>query len=297
MSGEPTSGQDYGRREHGQEVVPSRSSLHSGEYLRLSREIRSKAALPSVPRRSTEPLSNRKVVTSRGALLTGGAASFPDAARIVAGKREQLRAPKDVQERLTRAGGRNFFGGPNFKLTWGWEPNEFIYNLREGFYELRPRYIRNQDRWRIEKWFGPDYYGTPRTWDYFYTQVIDGHKINLLGPFPTFGAYEQFCTLETPHQPSKEDCKWKEDRDCPCGGASYVSLTPSMIDEMVGLVERSRDVNIWERKRINEEAAIDKGYDQFADDIIEDALPAFPDVTWTALGNKWKGSYGTSRTS
>lgn len=188
--------------------------------------------------------------------------------RFRLGKREQLRVPKDVQERLTRAGGKNLFGKPNFRLVWGWDPIEWRYSMRNWCYELQPRYLAKPNRWYLEKWFPPDHYGDPDTWRYFFTENINGREIDVCGPFPTFGGYEQLATLETP-------------------AGEFVNLTPTMIDEVVRLVERSRDINAWERRRrvIDQIENQDSGTEQKIKEICDDAIPAFEGKAHVALDN------------
>ncbi len=87
--------------------------------------------------------------------------------------RETRPAPVDVQRRITRAGGTNPYGEPNFRVIWGQNRLDF--------------YWRNPNRWHLEKWLAPEQCGNPRTWP------------EELGPFPARGEYEHCYTLEGPN--------------------------------------------------------------------------------------------------
>src|ERR1041385_8485140 len=103
--------------------------------------------------------------------------------------REQHETPAWVQERLTRAGGLNRLGEPNFRVVWGWnrlspiggkwDVSDENGNWRGEVFELReePRYLAFDekgdltfDRWFLEKWFPPETYGSPSQW---YSQTLE----------------------------------------------------------------------------------------------------------------------------
>lgn len=200
------------------------------------------------------------------------------------GAREQLRPPKELQERLTRAGGLNRFGKPNFVLRWGWEPTNYVYSRRARCYEMRPRYAR-RNRWYVEQWFPPEFYGTPRTWRRTFTENIDGREIDTLGPFPTFGAYEQLLTIATPHSP---ECLTPREYECACGGSWFTNLTPSMVDALVDRVRASRHVNAWDRKYSHQRTVEkqEQDFDNLAEDMIRDKQPVFDLSPTVFLGHK-----------
>ena len=123
--------------------------------------------------------------------------------------RETHEAPASFQDRITRAGGANRYGEPNFRVVWGgsrlaWIGGRFTDRdasgnaLRETF-ELRrePKYVPF-DRWHIERWMPPESYGSPAAW---YAQTVEcegSARVPALGPYPTRGDYEHCFTLQTP---------------------------------------------------------------------------------------------------
>lgn len=209
------------------------------------------------------------------------------------GRRSQREAPKEVQDRLTKAGGLNRFGGPNFRLIWGWANTNTVYNRHTREYERRPRYmLKKRDRWFLEKWFAPEFYGTPRMWRRQFTENIDGRAVDLLGPFPERGEYEQLLTIETWHKP---ECPTQDKTDCECGGMSYLDLSLSVVDEIVKRAEAARDENAWARKYRHEEAneRRNKNWEDLADDTIKDLQRSYLVSPTVFLGhrNVLKGKY------
>ena len=200
------------------------------------------------------------------------------------GAREQLRPPKEVQDYLTRAGGLNRFGKPNLILRWGWEPTNFVWSVRARNYERRPRYTK-RDRWYVEQWFAPENYGTPRTWRYFFTENIYGREVDTLGPFPTFGEYEQLLMLQTPHL---EECPRKREQECLCGGGRYQAPTVALMEALVSRLHRMRDVSKWDRKyrHSDELAKEERDFDNYAEDMIRDSQPVFELSPTVFLGHK-----------
>jgi hypothetical protein len=68
--------------------------------------------------------------------------------------RETKEAPPEIQARIARAGGRSFYGEPNFRIVWG-------RNIRAG--ELDGPYpLAAPDHWYIERWIPPEVSQVPR---------------------------------------------------------------------------------------------------------------------------------------
>lgn len=84
-------------------------------------------------------------------------------------KREQYKCPPEFQERLTRVGGINRYGEPNFIIVWGqswtvrrggtWEQDDGTYfrGYRDVLEDGRPC-------WILKKWNAPELYGSPMLW-------------------------------------------------------------------------------------------------------------------------------------
>ena len=183
--------------------------------------------------------------------------------------RETHDTPPQVAARLAHAGGFNRYGEPNYRAIWGWNCLAWIGGkftdrdergdlLRE-VVELRrePKYPA-VNRWHIERWMPPESYGSPRQW---YAQSIErenGISIPALGPYPSRGDYEHCFTLEDPQ-----------------GG--FLQLTTAAAEHIAHAIEYARkSPRPAGKRRLNdrqqrEEAA----YDQWAYDVLDDAVPAF----------------------
>jgi hypothetical protein len=122
--------------------------------------------------------------------------------------RERHEAPREVERRLRLAGGINRYGEAMYRAVWGWSRLGWIGGkwtdhdddgsvLRE-VVELRlvPKYIPH-DRWHIERWMPPEFYGSPDQWRALTSETEDGIRIPALGPYPARGDYEHCFTLQT----------------------------------------------------------------------------------------------------
>lgn len=184
--------------------------------------------------------------------------------------RELHDPPPEVQERLAVAGGRNRFGEVNYRAVWGWNRLAWIGGkfeerdpasgalLRE-VVELReePKYAQ-LNRWHIERWVPPEVYGSPRAWYSQTLEATEGRSVPALGPYPSRGEYEHCFTLEGSRR-------------------EFVQLTPTVAEYIARAIEWSRV-----QPRLSRRAAIEnrtrreeRGYDAWAWDILDDAVPAF----------------------
>ena len=183
--------------------------------------------------------------------------------------RETHDTPETVAHRLARAGGINRFGEANYRAVWGWNRLAWIGGKFEDRDEhgalLRERIeVRKEpkypavNRWHIERWLPPETYGSPRTW---YAQTIErenGVSIPALGPYPSRGEYEHCFTLESPR-------------------GEFVQLTPTIAEHIARAIEWSRGNPLAKsRSRLYErEQRAERNYDQWAFDVMDDAVPAF----------------------
>ena len=183
--------------------------------------------------------------------------------------RETHETPETVTHHLLRAGGMNRLGEPNYRAVWGWNRLAWIGGkfedrdehgalLRERV-ELReePKYP-TVNRWHIERWLPPEAYGSPRQW---YAQTMErenGVSIPALGPYPSRGDYEHCFTLE--------------DRR-----GEFLQLTPTVAEHIARAIECSRHApRSSSRARLYErERRADRHYEQWAYDVLDDAVPAF----------------------
>ena len=128
--------------------------------------------------------------------------------------RETHDTPAAIAERITRAGGTNRYGEPNFRVVWGgarltwiggrWTDRDAHGNTTREAIELRrvPKYLP-VDRWHIERWMPPEFYGSPEEWRALTSETEDGIRISALGPYPARGDYEHCFTLQ-----SAASAKW-----------------------------------------------------------------------------------------
>ena len=138
--------------------------------------------------------------------------------------------------------------------------------IRETF-ELRrePKYP-GVNRWHIERWAPPEFYGAPRDWFANTIEIEDGRAIPALGPYPSRGEYEHCLTLETPR-------------------GEFIPLTPEALAHVARAIEWSRGLRAAERRAAldRRDAGADRDYDNFADDVLSDAAPAFHGVPFVAM--------------
>ena len=183
--------------------------------------------------------------------------------------RETHDTPEAVAHRLKRAGGINRFGVANYRAVWGWNRLAWIGGKFEDRDEhgalLRERVELRQEpkypavnRWHIERWLPPETYGSPRAW---YAQTIErenGISIPALGPYPSRGEYEHCFTLESPR-------------------GEFVQLTPTIAEYIARAIECSRSLaRANARTRLyDRESRTERSYDQWAFDVMDDAVPAF----------------------
>lgn len=184
-------------------------------------------------------------------------------------------APKESERRLLLAGGRNRFGGPNFRVVWAsgrlewqggrWNDFDEQGNRIRSLVAVRrvPRY-EPFEGWLVEKWVPPEAYGSREAWRRF-TEVVDGISIETLGPFPSRGDYEEVFRLAAP-------------------------LTPTVCEAIVSLVSRRR--NMIERKFVAEarQAKKEHDWDSFVDAVLSDAGQAFGGAMLSAYGGKRRHS-------
>jgi len=183
--------------------------------------------------------------------------------------RESKRAPADVAARVTRAGGVNLYGRPNFRVVWGWSRLTWIGgkwtdrdangNIVREAVELRrvPKYLPH-DRWHLERWLPPALYGPPEHWYARTVEHDNGISVPALGPYPREGEYEHCLTLEGP-------------------GGEFLPLSAGAIEWLIRAIEFSRAIPPGTRRRalLEREAKKDTDYESWAYDKLDDAVPAF----------------------
>jgi len=183
--------------------------------------------------------------------------------------RETHEAPHEIQGRVEQAGGTNCYGEANFRVVWGgsrltwiggrWTDRDANGNVLRETIETRrvPKYLP-LDRWHIERWAPRESYGSPEAWYAQTTEVEDGIRIAALGPYPSRGEYEHCFTLES-------------------ASGEFIPLTPAACDWIVHAIEWSRRQPRRELRGAiaAREARRARRWDRDADDLLDDAVPAF----------------------
>ncbi len=183
--------------------------------------------------------------------------------------RETHEAPAAICERIARAGGLNRYGEANFRVVWGgsrlawiggrWVDRDAHGNVIREVVELRqePKYIP-AERWHIERWIPPEAYGSPEEWFARTVEIDDGIRIPALGPYPSRGEYEHCFTLEGPR-------------------GEFLPLSAAACDWIVRAVAWSRRQTRRDGRQAiaAREARRERAWDRDADDLLDDAVPAF----------------------
>ena len=183
--------------------------------------------------------------------------------------RETHEAPTAICERIARAGGLNRYGEANFRVVWGgsrlawiggrWVDRDAHGNVIREVVELRqePKYIP-AERWHVERWTPPEAYGSPEEWFARTVETEDGIRIPALGPYPSRGEYEHCFTLEGPR-------------------GEFLPLSAAACDWIVRAVAWSRRQARGDGRQAiaAREARRERSWDRDADDLLDDAGPAF----------------------
>jgi hypothetical protein len=192
--------------------------------------------------------------------------------------RETHDTPETVAYRLFRAGGINRFGEANYRAVWGWnrlawiggkfeERDSSTGSLLREVVELRqePKYPA-VNRWHIERWVPPEVYGSPRAWHAQTIERENGVSIPALGPYPSRGEYEHCFTLEGPR-------------------GEFLQLTTTIAEQIARAIEWSRNSpRAKSRSRLYaREQHTDRRYEQWAYDVLDDAVPAFHTQPFVAV--------------
>lgn len=106
---------------------------------------------------------------------------------------EHYKCPTEFQDRITRAGGLNRYGQPNFIIVWGqsWTVRRGgIWNNADGSYFRGYCDVVEDGRpcWVLKQWNPPEFYGSSTLW--FMENRDENTGMQLLGDFPWRGQYE-----------------------------------------------------------------------------------------------------------
>lgn len=110
----------------------------------------------------------------------------------VRGRNPAPSKPDFFDASLLLIGGKNPLGEPLLKVGWGWDLTTF----RNG----NPQALKYPgpflNRWVLEKWLPPTFFGSSKQWDERrYQKTGDGGKVDLLGEYPRQGVYGMVMPL------------------------------------------------------------------------------------------------------
>lgn len=176
----------------------------------------------------------------------------PDTAIITRGAVRQNPVDPDVQAEALHCGGRNWFGEPNYRVIWGyqrgvWINGEFVF-----------KYVRAKERFILEKWVSPEKLAAHMAPE-LYEAVGE--------PFPNRGEYECLFVFEDPIT------------------NGYVRPTVELVRQAIERNQRSaartqREINAGIEQEMETKR---RDTERTKDDILDDALCAFPEKSWVSV--------------
>jgi hypothetical protein len=173
---------------------------------------------------------------------------------------ERRVCPPEFTQRLIQVGGYNRYGTANWRIVWGqterewvggqWETptGKFRIQLNARFQMVKVpitnkvnemRWILKYDGqpcWFLERWFGPESYGTPERW--YRENKCARSGLPMLGPYPEQGYYEACYPLRN-------------------GIAAY-EVNDYVIDAFVPLILRTHYQDEWMRKAARYKLRMDR---------------------------------------
>lgn len=191
--------------------------------------------------------------------------------KIEHGGKEYPEVPRDLQAKITKAGGSNLYGEPNFRIVFGASRTEILGGDWPGIGVCYKRVPRYGPRWVLEIWVPPLRYGSPEEWEELTVKQYGGVRIATMGAFPSRGDYEHLVTLEQ--------------------DGEFVQLTPHVVESAITLVHASRKLVGGSRDhKLDKAAKLETDWDSEADDMIRDVQPAFDAKPWVSQSYRGKGS-------
>lgn len=162
---------------------------------------------------------------------------------------ERLEPPREYVDRLTRAGGTNLYGEPNFILFWGQTHVPRAINPACLLGENRPC-------WNLGMWRPPEDWGSPEDWD-----------DQTLGAYPSQGAYD----LLQPFYRSAAT---------PGAGIEAMPISIGLIEAMISIIQAHKGDSFGKRKAAfqAQKDAQEKEQERHIDAVLADARPAFLDA-------------------
>ena len=101
-----------------------------------------------------------------------------------------MKVSPEVEKALTQAGGRNFYGKPNYRFAWSGQETQLISNGKS-YEHFR---VCAEDCWLLMKWEGPEFWGSEEEWNANNIELPSG--LYTAGPYPRQGRYRVVRTLK-----------------------------------------------------------------------------------------------------
>ena len=171
---------------------------------------------------------------------------------------QKREVPKWVETHITMKGGRNEFGDPNFRVIWGGNRYHLVGGMFKSVTTFKDKDGRDRSivvevpeirnllkyhphRWHLERWRGPEYYGTREEW--YQNSWDEMAQLHTMGDYPDRGDYEHvFYLAMCPHmEPGDKD--WC--MHCQVGMGVYIDLEPNVyvLDMQIYALLKSEDVS------------------------------------------------------
>lgn len=171
---------------------------------------------------------------------------------------EKREIPAWVQHILTRKGGLNPYGEPVFRVIWGGNRYYKVGGIFKTVIEvtdsdgkkvgvvtqrpeMRTMLKYHPHRYHLERWLGPEFYGTSEEW---YRNSWDEEcQMHVMGAYPEKGDYEHVFYLgQCPHM-KPEDTDWC--MPCQVGMGEYIPLEENVyiLERQIYALLKSQDVS------------------------------------------------------
>jgi hypothetical protein len=178
---------------------------------------------------------------------------------------EKREVPAWVEHIITNRGGLNPFGKPNFRVIWGGNRTYLVGGMFKNVVtykdtgnefehlapielaivtevaEMRTLLRYHPFRWHLERWCGPELYGSPEEW---YRNTWDSEaKLHVMGDYPTEGDYEHVFYLAECSHMKPEDTDWC--MPCQVGMGEYIPLEENVhiLERQIWALLKSQDVS------------------------------------------------------
>jgi hypothetical protein len=179
---------------------------------------------------------------------------------------EKKEVPAWIIHRVNQIGGMNPFGKPNYRVIWGGNRThkvggkfkKIIYlpcnvigepptALVTEVAEIRTMLKYHPFRWHLERWRGPEFYGTAEEW---YQETWDEEcQFHTQGDYPHEGDYEHIFYLGMCSHMKPGDTDWCP--ICKAGSGEYIPLEENLhiLDMMIKAFQRSDDVKAKDEQK------------------------------------------------